>query len=178
MQQIEATLVLELSPVLNGRELSSLWLGWFRDVLVVSSPAQGQGYGQRLHHFHEGGWEWQVELENIGFWIQPLPGDGYLVVDFRDLDKCEFNAREIDAFGETQREWAAGEYIEDVQSAPNGDVWVSHFDQAFTSKWGDGLNCFDAARTKIYDFNADRGGGMMHCYALNVVSSRDVWTLS
>jgi hypothetical protein len=72
--------------------------------------------------------------------IQPLPDDQVLIVDARtELRRdgtYDLNARVYGPDGALRREFLLGDGIEDVQTTPNGDIWVSYFDEGVYGNLG------------------------------------------
>jgi hypothetical protein len=74
--------------------------------------------------------------------VQPLPDGGVLLVGARCRWRdgaAESNAATYDAEGELLREGVLGDGIEDVQTTPSGEIWVSYFDEGVYGNrgWGE-----------------------------------------
>jgi hypothetical protein len=109
------------------------------------------------------------------FHVQRLD-DGWLLADRRGG-----RANLHDSSGHFLRSIDLGDASEDIQTTPDGKIWVSYFDEGvFGSGIGQqGAVCFDREgipRFKYGDF-AERAGlpFISDCYAMNVTSAVDVW---
>ncbi|TXK35136.1 hypothetical protein [Nonomuraea sp. C10] len=121
---------------------------------------------------------------------QPLPDGGVLLVGARCRWRngaAECNAAIYDADGQRRREGVLGDGIEDVQTTPSGEIWVSYFDEGVCGSrgWGEadspapigsaGLIRFRSDLDIAWRFPYDREfGGIFDCYALNV-AGEDAW---
>ena len=177
---------------LGERFFHWLCLGAKRDVLMFSTaqakPPLGvkhEGKRQfRLHHWHNGKIaEFDLPPTDQIFYYAQKIGENYLCVAGR-CAREEQNAHLFDANGELLRSWHAGDGIEDVQVAPNGQIWVSYFDEGVFSGLplgAQGLVCFNERGQILFQFRKDcpqlpeECDGMFDCYALNVASNRDTW---
>ena len=73
--------------------------------------------------------------------------------------------------------------IEDVQVTESGIIWTSYFDEGVFGNrgWNDpigknGLVAWNGLGEKIYEFlPTTELGEICDCYALNVISDREVW---
>lgn len=85
------------------------------------------------------------------------------------------------ANGKRNKSLDLGDAIEDVQTSPDGHIWVSYFDEGvFGSGIGTaGLVCFDNSGQPVFKYAelAEKQGlPFIHdCYALNVVDDQEVW---
>ena len=109
------------------------------------------------------------------FHIQRLI-EGWLLAEIRDgrgaiYDQCGHFIRSIDL----------GDGIQDIQTSPDGQIWVSYFDEGV---YGDGIGkygavCFDShgnPQFKYGEFAEQRGLPFISdCYAMNVSGTGDVW---
>jgi hypothetical protein len=137
----------------------------------------------RIHHRAEDRWR-ALDLsktdENYHA-IQPLGGDRWLLVRGRAEGDDDPNAHVYDAAGRQVRSFHAGDGIQDVQATGGGKIWVSYFDEGVfvnTQLGSSGLVCLDDRGRCLFRFTDLVGGGISgicDCYALNVVSDREVW---
>ncbi len=109
------------------------------------------------------------------FHVQPF-AEGWLLGEGRGghADIC-------DKAGRLQRTLDLGDAINDVQTTPNGHIWVSYFDEGV---FGDGVGrhglvCFDSSAQPIFKYSefAERNQlpSIADCYAMNVVDEEEVW---
>lgn len=109
------------------------------------------------------------------FHVQPLE-NGWLLGD-----RGGGQATVYDAQGAVRAIVDLGDASEDLQTTPDGRIWVSYFDEGvFGGGIGrQGLVCFDAAGKPIFqyaDFAEQNALPMIcDCYALNVDQGGDVW---
>lgn len=109
------------------------------------------------------------------FHVQPF-GEGWLLGEGRggQADICD-NA------GRARRTLDLGDAIEDVQTTPDGRIWVSYFDEGvFGGGLGHhGLVCFDGNAHPIFKYSEFAEQNQLpfvdDCYAMNVVSEDEVW---
>lgn len=100
---------------------------------------------------------------------------------------AECNAAIYDADGKRQREGVLGDGIEDVQTTPSGEIWVSYFDEGVCGNrgWGEADSPAPIGSRGLIRFRSDLDiawrypydgefGGIADCYALNVVGE-DAW---
>jgi hypothetical protein len=110
------------------------------------------------------------------FHVQPFE-EGWLLGEARGG-----RADVYDEAGRIQRTLDLGDASNDVQTTPNGKIWVSYFDEGV---YGGGLGsqqgvvCFDSAGHlifKYFDFAKENNLPFIDdCYAMNVVSEDEVW---
>ena len=134
----------------------------------------------RAHHllYTESGSRQHLRLEGEGvistFHMQPIE-DGWLIGDRRGPVGL------YDHTGVRRRSLDLGDASEDVQTAPDGRIWVSYFDEGVFGGTiaKQGVVCFDLNGTPQFryaDFaQQNKLPFVADCYAMNVVSSRDVW---
>jgi hypothetical protein len=109
------------------------------------------------------------------FHVQPF-GDGWLLGDRRGG-----LATVHDAHGYIRGSFDLGDASEDLQTTPDGQIWVSYFDEGvFGSGIGSqGLVCFDKTGLPVFRYGefAEKNGLPMicDCYAMNVAPEGDVW---
>lgn len=191
-QTVVAPVLFDLTEILGARFLPQICIGAKRDVLMISATEEfkalvGRGPGQkhfRIHHWH-GGDLHEFDLpptSQIYYFVQAL-GENYLCVSSR-CEPDEHNVRIFDAAGKFIISWHAGDGIEDVQVSPDGQIWVSYFDEGVygdTPLGNQGLVCFGSQGKLLFEFGKDCPAmpeicdGMSDCYALNVASNRDTW---
>jgi hypothetical protein len=86
-----------------------------------------------------------------------------------------------DSTGVLRESLDLGNGIEDLQTEPNGRIWVSYFDEGVYGSGisTEGLVCFDGEGTPVFRFlEFARRHQLPHiddCYALNVAANGDVW---
>ncbi|VEP12855.1 conserved hypothetical protein [Hyella patelloides LEGE 07179] len=102
---------------------------------------------------------------------------------YKSFGNSEKNGRIYSDRGEHKREILLGDGIADVQVSESGIIWTSYFDEGIFGNrgWSDpigknGLVAWDSSGKKLYEFyhNAEIGQ-ISDCYALNVISDREVW---
>ncbi|UCF34998.1 MAG: hypothetical protein JSV78_06765 [Phycisphaerales bacterium] len=113
-------------------------------------------------------------------YAQPLPTGGMVLVSGR-CRQGEKNAWLLGHEGHCIDQLCLGDGIEDVQVTKRGDIWTSYFDQGVLADSGldhgaSGLVCWNMTGEKIWEFRPKDGLDIIcDCYALNVVSEREVW---
>lgn len=191
-QTVVAPLLCDLTEELGKRFFHQLCIGAKRDVLMLStlkslSVTAGRSRDKtqfRVHHWHNGELqEFDLPMTPQVYYFAQALGQYYLSVAARCVSQ-EHNAFVFDAQGNLLRSWHVGDGIEDVQVAPNGQIWVSYFDEGVFSGnplSAQGLVCFDSQGKLPFEFLKDcpampeECDGMADCYALNVASNRDTW---
>ena len=109
--------------------------------------------------------------------VQPLP-EGLLLAGSRAPGGSGVNARVLGLGGALLRELALGDGLASVQATAEGVVWTSFFDEGV---YGDdpagrsGLAAWDARGDRVYEYSPGISGPIDDCYAMNVISGRDVW---
>lgn len=194
-QTVVAPVLCDLTENLGERFFHQLSIGAKRDVLMLSTQEEmsvsvGRSQGPknfRVHHWHAGALH-QFDLPptpQVYFHVQALDKN-YLCVASRCAPE-ERNAHLYTDSGQHFGSWHVGDGVEDVQISPDGQVWVSYFDEGVfgdTEYSPQGLTCFDGRdfrftfgfRNDIVNL-PDYAQGMADCYALNVASNRDTWLL-
>ncbi len=108
------------------------------------------------------------------FHVQPFEG-GWLLGERRGQTTL------YDAHGAVRTKLDLGDASEDLQTTPNGLIWVSYFDEGV---FGDGIGrqglvCYDAAGRPTFEYAdlAEQNGLPMicDCYAMNVDQTGAVW---
>jgi hypothetical protein len=109
------------------------------------------------------------------FHVQPF-GKGWLLGEARGG-----RADVYDGAGQPRRSFDLGDASNDVQTTPNGHIWVSYFDEGV---FGHGLGshgvvCFDSKGEPIFKYSEFAEENQLpfvaDCYAMNVVNEQDVW---
>jgi len=126
--------------------------------------------------------------------VQPLPGGELLLVCIRSeltsQGTADLNGRVFNHRGRLQREFLLGDGIDDVQTTPNGDIWISYFDDGILGANGwkpgnkkniypigsSGLVRWDKKGNIRWEFeHEDPAFAIADCYALNVTEDDTVW---
>lgn len=151
----------------DGGSFPKLWAGGVNEFLVQSHPgAAPLALRETRENYH---------------FVQPLPGRRWLLVRGRSTGTEDANASVYDQTGAALYSFHLGDGIADVQTASDGRVWVSYFDEGvFAQPFGQslghsGLNCFDDKGSLLWRFTDPLGGTMADCYAVNVASDRETW---
>jgi len=128
------------------------------------------------------------ELQTAYPGVQPLPGGELLVAGGRcsrfEDGTYERNALILGPGGEPRRDFLLGDGIQSMQTAVDGSIWVSYFDEGVYGNFGwgaggetpapvgaAGLVRFDADGTRMWEFATPAGVGPIDdCYALNVAA--------
>jgi hypothetical protein len=146
---------------------TSTWVSWLQ-----AQP--------RAHHllYTENGSRQHLRLEGAGvtstFHIQPIE-EGWLIGERRG------RVGMYDRTGIRRRSLELGDASEDVQTTPDGRIWVSYFDEGVFGGTiaKQGLVCFDLDGTPQFRYaefaEQNKLPFLADCYAMNVVSSNDVW---
>ncbi|MEM6568158.1 MAG: hypothetical protein AAF957_07085 [Planctomycetota bacterium] len=131
--------------------------------------------------------EMRLSTDNHFDIAQPLPRGELLLVSARTSrgagGQLEPNATVFDADGRPLRSFVLGDGIEDVQTCPDGAIWVSYFDEGVlgTGEFGEpvgrsGLVRWSPGGDLEYEFCPTPGEDMViDCYALNAVHAREAW---
>ncbi|GAA1299891.1 hypothetical protein Psi02_77280 [Planotetraspora silvatica] len=122
--------------------------------------------------------------------VQPMPDGGVLLVGARCRWRdgaAESNAAVYDAEGQLLRKGVLGDGIEDVQTTPTGEIWVSYFDEGVYGNrgWGKADSPAPIGSPGLIRFTPELGiawhypyDGEFHeisdCYALNV-TGEEAW---
>ncbi|GAA0989669.1 hypothetical protein GCM10009555_074000 [Acrocarpospora macrocephala] len=123
-------------------------------------------------------------------YVQPLPRGDVLLVGARCRLRdgaAEPNAAIYTVDGELVREGVLGDGIEDVQTTPSGEIWVSYFDEGVVGNFGWGVpgGLDPIGQPGLIRFTPDLGiawrypynnkfGVITDCYALNV-TGEEAW---
>lgn len=112
--------------------------------------------------------------------VQPLGTDQLLVVRARARSNSDLNAHVYGWDGELVGSFHAGDGIEDVQTTPDGRIWVSYFDEGVfggLELGPQGAVCLDRSGASLLKFHQLMGpsSGISDCYAMNVASDSEVW---
>jgi hypothetical protein len=143
-----------------------------------------------VHLAHNGELSNLIDLSEVFVahpYVQPLPGDRYLVVGSRTYrfkdGSHERNGYVYGRDGRIERDFLMGDGIADVQCDATGSAWTSYFDEGIFGNFGwrepvgaSGLLRFDAQGQIAWQFQAPAGfDSMADCYALNVVSHAEAY---
>lgn len=136
----------------------------------------------RAHHliYWNESSERSVTFENatgtLTLHVQPVK-DGWLLAEARGGRADIYNYK-----GRQEAVLDLGDASNDVQTTPDGKIWVSYFDEGVYGRGignQQGLVCFDSAGHpifKYFDFAMDNKLPLIDdCYAMNVVSEHEVW---
>lgn len=200
-REVVASRLYEFAQVIGERCLISASVGPYLDPVILSLEqdpdyrTESPGWASfakkradrpnrfRIHHLSSGAWR-TIDLPEIDenyHSVQPLGPEEWLLVRGRSDDDEDRNAHVYDASGRHLRSFPAGDGIQDVQTTPDGRIWVSYFDEGVfggTKLGGMGLVCLDGrghCSFRFTDILDDGLPGICDCYALNVVSDREVW---
>lgn len=108
------------------------------------------------------------------FHVQPIE-DGWLVGERRGTFTL------YDHTGARQRSFELGDASEDMQTTPDGKIWVSYFDEGVFGRTiaREGVVCFDLNGTPQFRYaefaEMNKLPFVADCYAMNVASRGDVW---
>jgi hypothetical protein len=200
-KHIVAKRLFEPATVLAGRHLINVTVGPTLDPILLSleqwpdyrtqtsHASFSRNRARRPNHFRVhrlAGLTWEVldlapTSENYHF-VQPLPGERWLLVRSRAEGEADHNASVHAPDGHPLDSFHAGDGIEDVQATEQGRAWVSYFDEGVfgdTALGQTGLASLDPHGRPIFRFT-DLGPdplvqSMADCYALNVCSDKEVW---
>ena len=154
-------------PEPDPRIHMEVWASW-----RLMSPKR-----HHLVHWGDGKLQFLAFEQSQGpstFHIQPFE-DGWLLGERRG------KATLYDAHGVVRSTLDLGDASDDLQTTPDGRIWVSYFDEGvFGGGIGQqGLVCFDAAGSAVFkyaDFAELNALPMIRdCYAMNVDQMGDVW---
>lgn len=105
-----------------------------------------------------------------------------LIVQSRCLKKGKYiekNAQRYHPNGQLVKEFSLGDGIENVQIDDTDTIWVSYFDEGIFGNFGwehpmgsDGLIAYNINGNRLWGAN---NYGIVDCYALNVVSSKEIY---
>lgn len=136
----------------------------------------------KAHHliYWEGLSQRTVRFENstgiLTLHVQPF-GEGWLLGDTRGGRTDIY-----DRAGRPQRTLDLGDASEDLQTTPNGKIWVSYFDEGVYGRGvgsQQGVVCFDPSGHpifKYFDFAIENELPLIDdCYAMNVIGEDEVW---
>jgi hypothetical protein len=187
---------LDLSTLPNDWKVSRVAVDWTGSPLLLieeGKPPQPQrdapiesivawfNFPPKAHHliFWEGPSQRALTFEKskgiITSHVQPF-GEGWLLCEGRGGGAVVYDER-----GRTQKTLDLGDASEDVQTTPNGHIWVSYFDEGvFGNGIGqNGVVCFDSEGQPLFKYSefAQRNQlpFVVDCYAMNVVSEEEVW---
>lgn len=118
--------------------------------------------------------------------VQPLGDDIMLVCprcQRKSDNEIERNARIFGRDGRLKRAFVLGDGIEHVQTAADGTIWVSYFDEGIFGNYGwdeplgaSGLVHWSANGERLGQFEPEQGlDCMADCYAMTLDAADDVW---
>jgi hypothetical protein len=187
---LQASRSLDLPTLPSGWEVAAVGIGPESDVLILAADELfetrqevGRVSRYRVYRLTQESPAESLELTAPAraayMFVQPM-GDDVLLVASRAYGGLERNAHLWSRDGHLVASFSLGDGIEDVQVSASSEIWVSYFDEGVFSDRGEpGLACFDKAghRTFAYTDVVDRNEvpPIDDCYALNVVSSDEVW---
>jgi len=147
---------------------SDTWSRWFNTKPKALHVVYFRANGVRTTCVQRGG-------EIFGGPVQPLM-HGW-IAGYRPDGRVNC----YDSAGVLRQSLDLGNGIEDLQTEPNGRIWVSYFDEGVYGSGisTEGLVCFDGVGTPVFRFlEFARQNQLPHvddCYALNVTANGDVW---
>jgi hypothetical protein len=113
---------------------------------------------------------------NLAHHVQPFKS-GWIVSNARGGQANVYSAD-----GDLRQTLNLGDAIEDIQTLPNGQIWVSYFDEGVYGNdelSREGLVCFDSAGDPIFRFGQYAKENHLpridDCYALNTTMNGEVW---
>lgn len=133
-----------------------------------------------------------LEVEDVPVahpFFQPTAEGGFIVVGGRARHTdggAEHNALVVDADGAVVSSFCIGDGVNDVQTTPSGDIWVSYFDEGVFGNYGwglsgpeplgrSGLARWTLGGSRAYEFSPPDGHpSIVDCYSLSVVGD-DAW---
>lgn len=119
--------------------------------------------------------------------VNYLPSKEILLICGRSRYKNEAeidrNARIYNSNGELERDFIAGDGIQDVKIDTKGKIWISYFDEGIFGNYGwnnpigvSGLICWNDIGEKVWEFEPTDGlDYMSDCYAMNIDSDNNLW---
>lgn len=136
----------------------------------------------KAHHliYWEGRSQRTVQFEDstgiLTLHVQPF-GEGWLLGDARGGRTGVY-----DGEGRLQSTLDLGDASHDIQTTPNGKIWVSYFDEGVYGGGPggqQGILCFDSSGRQIFkyfDFAEENNLPFIDdCYSMNVVGEDEVW---
>jgi len=102
---------------------------------------------------------------------------------FFSKDSYELNAKVFDNTGKLIREFWLGDGIQDLKTTKEGMIWTSYFDEGIFGNFGwenpigaSGLRSWDKNGKPKYEYkDPSKKHFIVDCYALNVVSDKEIW---
>jgi hypothetical protein len=186
----QASRSLDVPALPSGWEVAAMGIGPQFEVLILAADAPfetrrevGRVSRYRVYRLAQESTEESLELTAPAraayMFVQPM-GEDVLLVASTAYEGLERNAHLWSWDGHLVASLSLGDGIEDVQVTASSEIWVSYFDEGVFSDRGEpGLACFDKGGERIFAYtdldNRDGVPPIDDCYALNVVSSNEVW---
>jgi hypothetical protein len=158
----------------KGRRPSSspdpeAWYRWNRTPPRAHHIVHLEGQGIRTTTVGEG-------IGNLGALVQPHE-DAWIIGNGRGGEANLYSAA-----GRLKRTLRLGDAIEDLQTLPDGQIWVSYFDEdvyGADELSRNGLVCFHPSGEPIFRFaqyaQENHLPWIDHCYALNAALNGQIW---
>jgi hypothetical protein len=107
--------------------------------------------------------------------VQPLPEGDLLLVRKRSIANAP-NAAIVDGSGHLKREFSLGDWVSDIQTTPEAEIWVSYHDMR-PDYPSPGLIKWDANGNQLaaYYRLAEQLPEILEVYALNVLNFGNLW---
>lgn len=180
---IVAARMASLSEVLEGNQYIQATMGPNQEILLLTSDKTS---GYRVHTLTSEGWRLILSLAPTSrrfSFVQPLPGEHFLVVESRLWQDRSPNAYVFDQAANVIASFVAGDGIEHVQTTRRGDIWIGYFDEGVYKEGqlgNAGLVCLDSSGQPLLRYADDvaESNGLPFiddCYALNVAKEDEVW---
>lgn len=182
-RQIRPWRVVDSAGILRDRRFIRGSIGPNNQLIVLSTDKSSSYHV----HFNIGsGWELGVTVPPTSYryhFAQPL-GDHWLLAEPRQASRTVTNADVFDRQGAKQAALKLGDGIADIQTTSDERIWISYFDEGVYGGGEtehSGLACLDSGGVVKFRYWEDaaephRLPPIDDCYALNVVSEREVWT--
>ncbi len=173
MKSLNAQLYCNLRSYLGRSDSFNISIDYEGNLIVLTSTKEGSMYHHDLYHLKDYKViHIKIQALNMTIFTSAQPvGENYLLVEalMEDEENDSRNAYVFDKEGIILNKYAFGDGVQDVQTTPEGDVWVSYFDQSDPGR----LNCFNDGN-KTFDFYYSILKENQHvppiddCYAMNV----------
>jgi hypothetical protein len=170
---IESHFLADLSSILSGA-VAKKFIYNYEGRLWIAATFDHEAAAFRIDH--SGHIETVFRSRHILFdFVQPLPVGDFLLVRERSISKAP-NAAIVDGSGQLKREFSLGDWVSDVQTTPQAEIWVSYHDMR-PDYPSPGLIKWDAQGNQLaaYYHLAAQLPGILEVYALNVLNSGPVW---
>lgn len=139
MTKASARYLLAPEAIAAGWAIMRITAGYEGDVLIMSRehplPAPGSGPAGPSRYRADRWSQGQItslmlaESSDLLLHVQMLPANRWLIVKSRTRSEQDANARVYGPWGDLEWSFHAGDGIEDVQSTPDGQIWISYFDE-------------------------------------------------